>query len=70
MLISTFSFLVAASVSISVYGVAAIHNENVAVDWLSAASPSTVHFVSSCHFDVGFADTAANIVNRLAVKSD
>ncbi|XP_065831599.1 uncharacterized protein [Oscarella lobularis] len=24
----------------------------------------TVHFVSSCHLDVGFADTAANIVNR------
>ena len=25
---------------------------------------TTVHLVSSCHLDVGFADTAANIVNR------
>lgn len=29
-----------------------------------AENVTTVHFVSSCHLDVGFADTAANIVNR------
>eukprot|EP00118_Oscarella_pearsei_P025553 m.308367 g.308367 ORF g.308367 m.308367 type:complete len:722 (+) comp43877_c0_seq1:88-2253(+) len=36
--------------------------------WLSLAfnpaDVTTVHFVSSCHLDIGFADTAANIVNR------
>eukprot|EP00117_Sycon_ciliatum_P028500 scpid54371/ scgid0629/ len=28
------------------------------------STPSKLHFVQSCHFDVGYADTAANIVNR------
>ncbi|XP_065831101.1 uncharacterized protein [Oscarella lobularis] len=28
------------------------------------ANIDTVHFVSTCHLDVGFADTAANVVNR------
>ncbi|XP_062498804.1 uncharacterized protein LOC134176140 [Corticium candelabrum] len=29
-----------------------------------AENVTTVHFVSSCHLDIGFADSAANIVNR------
>ena len=32
------------------------------------ANIDTVHFVSTCHLDVGFADTAANVVNRQAEK--
>lgn len=31
---------------------------------IHANNVTTVHLVSSCHLDVGFADTAANIVNR------
>ena len=31
---------------------------------LHAENVTTVHLVSSCHLDVGFADSAANIVNR------
>ena len=32
--------------------------------WMLQQNISTIYLVSSCHLDVGFADSAANIVNR------
>ena len=32
--------------------------------WMLTQNISTIYLVSSCHLDVGFADSAANIVNR------
>lgn len=41
-----------------------IQQEKGGLSRQSTWQPSVVHFVPTCHLDVGFADLAANIVNR------
>ena len=48
------------SVAVSVVFIFGLTSGQIPGAW----NVTTVHFVSSCHLDVGFAGTAANIVNR------
>lgn len=58
------SLLVLLSSVLYSVGLEAGSYDNVKNGWILQQNISTIYLVSSCHLDVGFADSAANIVNR------